>query len=152
MNDDKLHNLINSLRDDSDLPKFRKWLLNQVAVSIGKPLHGHKGDPDYIIKGKRWDIWVFPDKLTVKQEPWQGRHYKDYTYGDSQRTLYDLLESKGSTTMAMLYIKELDPWHPTYNIKDLPDLSTMGIVKHLIHYILWEPRKIKWVDFIPLTP
>jgi hypothetical protein len=150
MEHDELSKLIDSFRDSQDLATFRRNLLSRPALTIGKVLNRKRGDPDYVIKGKGWDVWVDHDKVRIRMEPYTGRQQLN-TDTEGMKPLLDLLGSKGSASMAMLYMELLDPYHLTYQIKDFPDLSIQRMAKFLVHFILYEPHKIKWVDFLPLS-
>jgi hypothetical protein len=144
--------------------RLRDELLNTIhpvpiikpIMAIGKPAVRQKGDPDFIINStldideeKYWTINVYPDELTIRYGYYTNRNGVEGDI-DSLKQLYDLISSGGCQTTAMLYMRLLDSWHPTYSVKDFKYASASMMVKYMVHMILWEPEKIKWVDFLPL--
>ncbi len=116
-----------------------------IAISIGKPLNRQKGDPDYIVKAERWDIWVYPDFTSERNDLWTIR-YQQSIDNKHRKPLLDLLGSQGNPTMAMLYKEYIPGPEPHLNLNNFIDLTTWGRVQVLVYYILYEPHKIKWVD------
>lgn len=138
---------------NNDVLRMLKPVTGPSIMSIGKIPDRQKGDPDYVILGKEnWNIWVYPHKISCLDNRFTNFTKREpcLLVAEVKKPLYDLLDTAGSPTSAMLYIQLLDRWHPHYKLEEFVDLSSSGMVsgmvKCLIHMILYEPHKINWVD------
>jgi hypothetical protein len=117
-----------------------------MSITITKIVERRKGDPDYSIDGEKFQIQMYPTSFNVLEwvdTLWTSKHRINIDEGHSY-PLYHLLESEGNASIALCYMEYLDNFHPFYNIKDLPMLSSGVMIGHLVHYMIWEPDKIIW--------
>jgi hypothetical protein len=124
----------------------------QVGVPDYRILFIVKDPPDHFHLNRtesiKWEINVYPSLLFVRKwEPDLNFPSKTRITMDNRDKdpLYHLLESNGNPCVAMLYKEHLDSWHPFYNLNDLPMLSSHVLIAHLVHYIIWEPDKMRWL-------
>lgn len=142
-----------SFRDTFEMMEHNRR--SKPVIAIGKPLNRQRGDskqdPDYIVKAKRWDVWVYPDITSERNDPWDSRR-SGYMDKEHRKPLLDLLGSNGCETMAMLYIEYIHGPKPHYNLNNFIDLNTEYRIKYLVHFMLYEPHKINWVDIMVSSP
>lgn len=124
---------------------FGPVVKSPAIISIGKPLNRHKGDPDYIVKAERWDVWVYPDITSERNDPWTTRS-AIHIDKEHRKAFLDLLGSQGNPTMAMLYKEYIHGPDPHLNLNNFIDVGIYAKIHMLIHFMLYEPHKIKWVD------
>ena len=124
------------------------------VIVIYKVIGKKPSTPDYIMEDYNglWILKVYPEYLISYDNRDTITHVAEhevYLPPNTRKPLYDLLDCKGSPTMAMLYKDVLPGTHYHYQDKDFLYLSPERMVERLVHWMIYEPGKIYWdVDWI----
>lgn len=138
-------------RDPEQVEPMNKLIIEKVTGGKRK-----KGSPDYRISiGNQLVVWVmdvYPNNLIERDSRFTSyelkhNHNINPDIENLIKPIYNILESKGSPSMSLVYKEFLDHEHFRYRLANFPDLTIHGMISYLVHFTIWEPEKIEWTGY-----